>query len=167
MLGGRQVTRFKREGEQYDVIVQVADVDRTNPDDLPTIYVRGRDGEMVQLSNLVNIERDGGAEGAQPLQPAARGDDHRATSPPAIRLGEALDFLRKAARRGRCRTPCRPTTRASRASSGKPSSDIYLTFVLALAFIYLVLAAQFESFVDPFIIMLTVPLSMTGALLAL
>ena len=56
MLGGRQVTRFKRNGEQYDVIVQIADIDRHNPDDMRRIYVRGRDNAMVQLSNLVSIK---------------------------------------------------------------------------------------------------------------
>ena len=62
---------------------------------------------------------------------------------------------------------CRSTMPASRASSSRLGAELYFTFLLALVFIYLVLAAQFESFVDPFIIMLTVPLSMTGALLAL
>ena len=55
MLGGRQVTRFKREGEQYDVIVQVAPLDRTTPADISDAYVRARDGSMVQLSNLVDV----------------------------------------------------------------------------------------------------------------
>ncbi|WDT80911.1 MAG: efflux RND transporter permease subunit [Candidatus Manganitrophus sp.] len=55
LLGGREVTRFKREGEQYDVIVQLADEDRTNPRDLSSIYVRGAEGELVQLANLVQM----------------------------------------------------------------------------------------------------------------
>ena len=78
MLGGRQVTRFKREGEQYDVVVKVADIDRQNPDDLRRIYVRGRDNAMIPLSNLIERQGDGGAEGAQPFQPASRRHDHRA-----------------------------------------------------------------------------------------
>ena len=55
MLGGRQVTRFKKDGEQYDVIVQVAPIDRTTPADISDAYVRARDGGMVQLSNLVDV----------------------------------------------------------------------------------------------------------------
>jgi multidrug efflux pump len=55
MLGGRQVTRFKREGKQYDVIVQVADVDRRNPDDLATIYVRNERGLMVPMNNIISV----------------------------------------------------------------------------------------------------------------
>ena len=166
MLGGRQVTRFKREGEQYDVVVKIADIDRQNPDDLRRIYVRGRDDAMVPLSNLITHQGDGGAEGAQPLQPAARRHHHRAA-------GAGLHVERRARLpgQGRARRCCRPppisTMRASRASSRKRAPSMYLTFLLALAFIYLVLAAQFESFTDPFIIMLTVPLSITGALLAL
>ena len=56
MLGGRQVTRFKRDGEQYDVIVQVAPLDRTTPADISDAYVRARDGSMVQLSNIVDVK---------------------------------------------------------------------------------------------------------------
>ena len=56
MLGGRQVTRFKQEGEQYDVMVKIADIDRQNPDDLRRIYVRARDGAMIPLSNLITIK---------------------------------------------------------------------------------------------------------------
>ena len=77
MLGGRQVTRFKRDGEQYDVIVQVTPVDRSTPADISDTYVRARDGGMVQLSNLVNVKEGCRAAVAQPLQPAARGEGHR------------------------------------------------------------------------------------------
>ena len=56
LLGGRVVTRFKRDGEQYDVIVQVAPLDRTTPADISEIYVRARDGSMVQLANLVDVK---------------------------------------------------------------------------------------------------------------
>ena len=77
LLGGRQVTRFKREGKQYDVH-RPAGRRRTRrqPTDLTSIYVRGRDGQLIQLSNLVQVQRNRGAERAQPLQPAARGDLH-------------------------------------------------------------------------------------------
>ena len=76
MLGGRQVTRFKKDGEQYDVIVQVAPLDRSTPADISDTYVRARDGGMVQLSNLVDVARGRRAAVAQPLQPAARGQGH-------------------------------------------------------------------------------------------
>ena len=78
MLGGRQVTRFKRDGEQYDVIVQVAPLDRTTPADISDIYVRARDGSMVQLVESGRRARRRRAAVAQSLQPAARGQGHRA-----------------------------------------------------------------------------------------
>ena len=57
MLGGQQITRFKRDGEQYDVIVQVAPRDRSRPNDISDIYVRARDGSMVQLANVVTVSK--------------------------------------------------------------------------------------------------------------
>ena len=173
LLGGRQVTRFKRDGEQYDVIVQVADVDRSNPEDLRRIYVRGAggpategsDGTMIPLSNLIQIK-----ETVAPKE-LNRFNQLRAATitsylAPGYTVGDGLAFLEKAAQevlQGQGQIDYSGQSREFKESS----SDIYLTFLLALAFIYLVLSAQFESFRDPLIIMLTVPLSMTGALLAL
>jgi multidrug efflux pump len=165
MLGGRQVTRFKQNGKQYDVIVQVADVERTNPDDLSKIYVRGAHGDMIQLANLVDV-RESVAPRELTRMNQMRAADITAQVAPGYSQGEALTALEAAARRvvpASVQIDYVGQSREFKQASG----GIYLTFVLALLFIYLVLAAQFESFVDPFIIMLTVPLSMTGALLAL
>ena len=165
MLGGRQVTRFKQNGKQYDVIVQVADVERTDPDDLSKIYVRGASGQMIQLSNLVDLQ-----ESVAPRELGRmnqlRSADITANIAPGYSQGEALAALEDAARRVLPASVQIDYIGQSR-EFVQASGDIYFTFVLALLFIYLVLAAQFESFIDPFIIMLTVPLSMTGALLAL
>jgi multidrug efflux pump len=165
MLGGRQVTRFKQNGKQYDVIVQVADVERTNPDDLSKIYVRGGSGQMIQLSNLVDVR-----ESVAPRELTRMGQmsaaDINANVAAGYSQGEALEALERAARRVLPAAVQIDYLGASREYK-QASGDIYFTFVLALLFIYLVLAAQFESFIDPLIIMLTVPLSMTGALLAL
>jgi multidrug efflux pump len=165
MLGGRQVTRFKQNGKQYDVLVQIADVDRTNPDDLSKIYVRGSTGQMIQLSNLVDVR-----ESVAPRELTRMGQiaaaDINANVGSGYSQGEALAALEAAARKvlpASSQIDYLGESREYKQASG----DIYFTFVLALLFIYLVLAAQFESFIDPFIIMLTVPLSMTGALLAL
>ena len=165
LLGGRQVTRFKREGKQYDVIVQVSDIDRTNPDDLRRIHVRDSAGKMIPLSNLVKIEETVAPRELNHFD-QLRAATISATLAPGHTLGEALDALEKAAKE------VLPATAqidyAGQSRDFKTSSaDIYVTFVLALAFIYLVLAAQFESFIDPLIIMLTVPLSITGGMLAL
>lgn len=165
MLGGRQVTRFKREGEQYDVIVQVAPIDRTSPADISDSYVRARDGTMVQLSNLVDV-REGVAPQSLNHFNRLRAVKVTATLAPGYAIDEALramDAAAKVALPATAQTDVDGQSREFR-KSGK---EIYFTFVLALAFIYLVLAAQFESFVHPFVIMLSVPLSMTGALFVL
>ena len=165
MLGGRQVTRFKRDGEQYDVIVQVAPVDRSTPADIRDTYVRARDGGMVQLSNLVEV-REGVAPQSLNHFNRLRAVKVTATLAPGYAIGEALAAMNEAAKRAlpnTAQTDLDGQSREFRSSGG----EIYFTFVLALLFIYLVLSAQFESFVNPFIIMLSVPLSMTGALFTL
>jgi multidrug efflux pump len=164
MLGGRQVTRFKLAGKQYDVMVQVADTARVTPRDLTNIYVRSRAGEMVPLANLVALR-----ETVTPRElnhfNKLRSATITATLAPGYTLGDALDFLEAEAKKlpAAILHDLDGQSREFRKASG----GLYLTFLLALAFIYLVLSAQFESFIDPLIIMLTVPLSMAGALLAL
>jgi multidrug efflux pump len=165
MLGGRQVTRFKRDGEQYDVIVQVAPLDRSTPSDISESYVRARDGSMVQLSNLVDV-REGVAPQSLNHFNRLRAVKVTGTLSPGYTVDEALkamDAAAKATLPATAQTDLDGQSREFRAS-GK---EIYFTFVLALLFIYLVLSAQFESFVHPFVIMLSVPLSMTGALFVL
>jgi multidrug efflux pump len=165
LLGGREVTRFKRDGKQYEVIVQVADVDRRNPDALETIFARGRDGVMVPLSNIVTVQESVAPRELNHFN-KLRSATVTATLAPETSLGEALAALEDAARR--TLPPDALIDYGGQSREFKESSaGLYVTFLLALAFIYLVLAAQFESFIDPFIIMLTVPLSLTGALLAL
>jgi multidrug efflux pump len=159
------VTRFKKDGEQYDVIVQVAPIDRTTPADISDSYVRARDGGMVQLSNLVDVK-----EGVAPQSlnhfNRLRAVKITGTLAPGYAIDEALKAMEDAAKASlppTVQTDVDGQSREFRKSGG----EIYFTFVLALLFIYLVLAAQFESFKAPFVIMLSVPLSMTGALLTL
>jgi multidrug efflux pump len=165
LLGGRQVTRFKKEGEQYDVIVKIADIDRQNPDDMRRIYVRGRDNEVIPLSNLITIKETVAPKELNHFN-QLRAATITAQLAPGYSLSDGLAFLQQAADEvlpGTAQIEYAGESREFR----QASASLYLTFLLALAFIYLVLAAQFESFTDPFIIMLTVPLSVTGALLAL
>jgi multidrug efflux pump len=165
LLGGREVTRFKREGEQYDVIVQLDPASRATPDKLNTLYVRGSDDSLTPLSNLVAV--------AETVAPKELNHFNRqraaiisANIAPGYTLGEALAFMDKAAAE-----TLPPGTRTALDGQSREfvesSQTLLITFALALVFIYLVLAAQFESFVSPFVIMLTVPLAATGALLAL
>ncbi len=165
LLGGRQVTRFKREGKQYDVIVQLEAKDRDTPADLTSIFVRARDGRLVQLSNLVSVRETVAAKELNHFN-RLRAAILSANVAPGHTLGEALDYLEKAAAEvlaPGARTELDGTSREFRESG----AALAMIFLLALIFIYLVLSAQFESFVSPFVIMLTVPLAITGALLAL
>jgi multidrug efflux pump len=165
MLGGRQVTRFKKDGEQYDVIVQVAEGDRRSPTDISDIYVRGKNNEMVQLSNLVVVRESVAPKNLNHFN-RIRAATITATLAPGYPLGDALTSMNETAKKVlpiTVQTDLNGLSREFRDSS----TEIYFVFLLALAFIFLVLSAQFESFIDPFIIMLTVPLAVTGALLAL
>jgi multidrug efflux pump len=165
LLGGRQVTRFKKDGEQYDVIVWAGDRDRASPSDITDMYVRGRNGEMVQLANLVDV-REGVSPASLNHFNRLRSVKVTGTLAPGYTIADALkamDATAKTLLPPTAQTDLDGQSREFRAS-GK---EIYFTFVLALLFIYLVLSAQFESFVHPFVIMLSVPLSMTGALFTL
>ncbi len=165
LLGGRQVTRFEVDGEQYDVYIQLAAEDRSSPEALSTIYLRSPSGEMVQLSNVVTIE------GSVAPKELRRFNQLRAVTisanlQPGYALGDGIAELERAAAEvlpGTVRTDLAGQSREFRASG----QSLALVFLLALAFIYLVLSAQFESFRDPVMIMLTVPLAITGALGAL
>lgn len=165
MLGGRNVTRYKRDAEQYDVIVQTQASGRSTPEDIERIYVRGRNDSMIPLSALVTVR-----ESVSPRElnhfGQRRSASITANLSPDYSLGQALTFLDQTAAKvfkPGYTTDLNGTSREFRSSRGA----LAIVFVLALLFIFLVLAAQFESFVDPFVIMLSVPLSMIGALLAL
>ncbi|MBX3503614.1 MAG: efflux RND transporter permease subunit [Alphaproteobacteria bacterium] len=164
MMGGRQVTRFKREGKQYDVMVQVADADRVTPSQLNEIFVRARSGQMIPLSTLITYTETVAPKELNHFN-KLRASTVSANLVGGCALGDALKFMDEAARQlpGTIRIDYNGQSREFRQSS----RGLYETFLMALVFIFLVLAAQFESFIDPLIIMLTVPLTMTGALLAL
>jgi len=162
MLGGRVVTRYKRDADQYDVIVQTVAPGRAAPEDIEKLFVRGRNDTMVPLSSLVTVR-----EAVAPRE-LNHFNQRRAVSitsnlAPGYSLGEALQFMDATAAKvlePGYATELNGVSREFKASSGA----LGLVFVLALVFIFLVLAAQFESFIDPFIILLSVPLSMVGAL---
>jgi multidrug efflux pump len=165
MLGGRVVTRYKRDADQYDVMVQTAERGRATPEDIERLFVRGRNDTMVPLSSLVSVR-----EAVSPRElnhfNQRRSVSITASLAAGYSIGEALPFMDEAARRvlpAGYATELNGVSREFRASSGA----LGVVFVLALLFIFLVLAAQFESFIDPFVILLSVPLSMVGALAAL
>ncbi|MCA1979025.1 MAG: efflux RND transporter permease subunit, partial [Thiobacillus sp.] len=165
LLGGREVTRYKQQGEQYNVMVQLDPAARATPDDLTALYVRGRDGSLTALSNLVAVK-----EAVAPKElnhfNRQRAAIISANIAPGYTLGEALAFMDQAAKDTLPKNTRTALDGQSR-EFGESGQTLAITFALALVIIYLVLAAQFESFVSPFVILLTVPLAATGALLAL
>ena len=165
MLGGREVTRFEISGEQYDVIVQLDASERTAPDNLARMFVRNAAGEMVQLSNIVSIKETVAPKDLRRFN-QLRSVTIQANLTPGYTLGQALQAVQATAKEILPSSVLTDVSGQSR-EFRDASSNVLFIFVLALAFIYLVLSAQFESFRDPLMIMLTVPLSMTGALLAL
>jgi multidrug efflux pump len=163
-MAGREVTRFKRHGEQYEVIVKVADDERRDPSDLTDLYLRTPDGEMVQLSNLVDV-----TETVAPRElnhfDKVKAVKFQALLAPGYSQGAALDYLEQSLKEI---APDASFDFTGPSREFKTSSStLMVTFVLAIIFVFLVLAAQFESFRNPLIIMLSVPPALFGALLAL
>ncbi|MBN8531183.1 MAG: efflux RND transporter permease subunit [Alphaproteobacteria bacterium] len=165
LLASRKVTRFKQAGEQYEVMMQMEEDLRTEPQRLNDIYLRAASGELVALSGVVTLTPTVAPRDLNHFD-RLRSVTVTANLAPGYALGEALQFMEAAAKDTLPPTASIGYTGQSREYM-ESSSGIYLVFVLALLFIYLVLAAQFESFIDPLVIMVTVPLSMLGALLLL
>jgi multidrug efflux pump len=165
LLGGRQVTRYEVDGEQFNVMVQLKAEERATPATLSRIFVRSASGEMVQLSNIVKVRETVVPKELRRFN-QLRAVTVQANIAPGYALGEAINYLEAAARETLPADVLTDVTGQSR-EFRTASSNLTIMFVLALMFIYLVLSAQFESFRDPMMIMLTVPLSMTGALAAL
>ena len=163
--GNRNITRFKRDGEQYDVIPRVEEAWRNNPANLDQIFIRSRDGIMVPLSSVVTVTETVAPRELNHFN-RQRAVTLSANLAPGYSLGEALDYLETTAKKI---LPASASLdyKGQSLEFKESSSGLLLTFLMALGFIYLVLAAQFESFVDPVIVLLTVPLSLFGALLAL
>jgi len=165
LLGGFDVTRYKHEGKQYDVVVQMEDEKRRQPSDLTSIYVRGEDGTLHQLSNLVSVTETVAPKELNHFNKlrAAVINGEPAGGATLGQVLEHIDELVKTELGPETRTDLDNVSREFRESSGQ----LWVTFGLALIVIYLVLSAQFESFVGPLVIMVTVPLAMTGAVLAM
>jgi multidrug efflux pump len=163
MLGSRQVTRFKRSGEQYDVLVQIENNGRERPQDINSIHVRAASGEMVPLGNLVTLKESVAPRELNHFN-KLRAAKITANLAPGYALGEALDWMK--AELEKIDATAIPEYFGQSREFKESSSSLGLIFTLALVFIYLVLAAQFESWLDPLVILLTVPLALFGALLA-
>ncbi|NWH08015.1 MAG: efflux RND transporter permease subunit [Alphaproteobacteria bacterium] len=166
MLGSRQVTTYIDRGEEYDVVLQGQLSDRRSPRDLTNIFVKSeRTGALIPLSNLVTLNEVAAPSTLNRFN-RLRSVTLSAGLAPGYPLGEALKYLERIAHEELPVTAQIDYKGQSRELK-EAGSEIITTFALALVIVFLVLAAQFESFVHPFIIILTVPLAVTGALYGL
>ncbi len=164
-LSGRRYGYFIYNDRQYEVIGQLDRQERSAPADLRSLFLKSENGEMVSLDNLVKMD-----ESVSPPAIYRYNQSYSATvsaTPAAgVSLGEAIKEMDAIAKG--VLPPGFNTTLAGQSRDYAESSDsLIFAFIFAILLIYLVLAAQFESLVDPFIILLTVPMALTGALLSL
>lgn len=164
MLGGRVVTNFKRGAKQYDVITQLRPSDRATMSTIDEIYVRGIGG-LVQLANVVDVKETVAPKELNHFN-RVRSATISASLAPGFSLGQALDDLDNIADTELPKEITRELSGQSREFRDS-SSALYFLFLFALVFIYLVLSAQFESFIHPITILLSVPLALVGALVSL
>ncbi len=164
-LSGQRFSYFNMNGKQYQVIGQVQRDKRDEPLDLKSMYVKNSNGELIQLDNLVSIK-----EVSSPPQLYHYNRYKSATVSadlaPGKTVGEGIAAMNAIADRVLDESFATELTGSAR-DYAESSANILLAFLLALVLVYLILAAQFESFIDPFIIMLTVPLALAGALISL
>ena len=162
-LSGQRMGYFYMNGKQYEILGEINRQQRNKPVDLKSIYIRSKNGEMIQMDNLIEL-----TEGIAPPQLYRYNRFVAATVSAGLAegktIGEGLDAMDAIAAEvldDTFRTALTGESKEYRESS----SSLMFAFILALVLIYLILAAQFESFKDPFVIMLTVPLAVGGALL--
>ena len=162
-LSGQRMGYFYMNGKQYEIIGEINRQQRNKPVDLKSIYIRNNEGEMIQMDNLIQL-----TEGIAPPQLYRYNRFVAATVSAGLAegktIGEGLDVMDAIAAEVLDETFRTALTGESK-EYRESSSSLMFAFILALVLIYLILAAQFESFKDPFVIMLTVPLAVGGALM--
>jgi multidrug efflux pump len=165
LLGGLDLSTFKLEGETYDVIAQLERTERSKPRDLYGLYVRGKDGRLISLASLVRV-REAIAPRGLPHYDRLRSATVTANLVSGTPLGTSLERM-EATAKDVLPEGYRTTWSGESEQFFESGNAIVFAYLLAVVLIYLVLAAQFESFVDPLIILVAVALSFTGALLSL
>jgi multidrug efflux pump len=164
-LSGRRYGYFIHNDRQYEVIGQLDRKERSAPGDLQSLFLRAENGDMVSLDNLVSMQ-----ETVSPPAIYRYNQSYSvtiaATPAPGVSLGEAIGDMDEIAKRSL--PPGFTTALAGQSRDyAESSASLIFAFIFAILLIYLVLAAQFESLIDPFIILLTVPMALTGAVLSL
>jgi hydrophobe/amphiphile efflux-1 (HAE1) family protein len=164
-LSGQRFAYFQMNGKQYQVIGQYEKINRNDPLDLTSIFVRNNQGQLIQLDNLIQVE-----ETSTPPQLYHYNRFMSATVSAGLAPGKSIGDGIEAMDRAKDKILDDSfTTELSGESRDfqESSSNTLFAFALALLLVYLILAAQFESFIDPFIIILTVPMAVAGAFLSL
>ncbi|WP_078119492.1 efflux RND transporter permease subunit [Thiosocius teredinicola] len=166
MLGSRRVTTYIEEGEEYDVILEGESSDQRTPTDLNNLYVRSqRSGQLIPLANVVRLEEVADSIKLNRYN-RVRSITLEANLKDGVSLGEALSYLDNLVKEnlpGKVIVDYKGQSQDFKATA----QSIVFVLILGVVVVYLVLAAQFESWIHPFVIMLTVPLAMAGALLGL
>jgi len=165
LMGSRRVTTFVDNGEEYDVMLQSGREGRMSPEDLAAIRVRSASGELIPLSNLVTLSEVAEA-GTLNRFNRLRSVTLSASLAPGYSLGDAIAWTERVAEE-ELPEYAQVDWKGESREYQKSGSAVLLTFAMALLVVYLVLAAQFESFAHPLVIMLTVPLAVLGALVGL
>jgi multidrug efflux pump len=165
-MGSRRVTTYVEDGEEYDVVLQAESEFRASTDDLFNVYVRSeRTGQLVPLSNLVTLS-EVAEPGSLNRYNRLRAITISANLAGGYSLGEAIEWVETTAR-AELPDYAQIDYKGQSREFIRASGSVMITFAMALLVVYLVLAAQFESFIHPFVIMFTVPLAVLGALLGL
>lgn len=165
VLGAREVTTYLDRGEEYDVMLQARQDQRSELTAIDTLKVRSDRGELIPLSNLLEVEPFGGASSLNRFN-RTRSVTISASLAEGYALGEALSYLEREARE-RLGDRVRIDYKGQSREFTQSNTGLLLVFGMALVLVYLVLSAQFSSFVHPISIMLTVPLAVAGAFSAL
>jgi multidrug efflux pump len=163
MLGGRRVTTFLDRGKEYDVIIEGLDDDFSSPGSISNVYLRSdTSSELIPLDNLVTLREEATSSSLNRYN-RMRAITLTASMAPGYSLGEALEYLENVVK-----TEIQDTVGIDYKGESllyqESGSSTLMVFILALLITYLVLAAQFESFIHPLVIMITVPLGLVGAL---
>lgn len=163
MFGSLQVTRYTERGEEYDVILQAANPDRRAPDDIRQVYVRAQSGQLVPLSSVVTLREEGTVRELTRVDRQAAVTLEAGLLPDAA-LGDIFEQLE-----GIARDTLPSSARLSRLGEGRDlqetGASLYLLLGLVMVLVYLVLAGQFESFVHPLVVLLSVPVAVGGGVL--
>ena len=166
MMSEQRITTYVKDGEEYDVILLAQDDQRASAQDLANINVRSdRTGELIPLANVIEVEERAGP-GSLNRYNRLRAVTISASLAPGVALGDALAFLERIVQES-FPDEAQINYEGESLEYKEASGSLMFLFGLALLIVFLVLAAQFESFIHPFVILITVPLAVTGALLGL